>query len=163
MAIRCCLRWRFAASNETAWKLVHDKIPRTLFELGFDRVSRPGKYAVRVTASDAPSNPPDQALTSSLESDPFLIDNSPPEITGLIPPPKQTERSELRFHAKDALSVLGQAEYSINGSDWVVVEPTTRLTDSTELDYRGAALDRGAGEMTIAVRVPDEYENQAVA
>ena len=42
------------------------------------------------------------------------------------------------------------------------MEPTTRLTDSTELDYR-VEVDRGAGEPTIAVRVADEFENQAVA
>ncbi len=66
----------------------------------------------------------------------------------------------MRFHVKDTLSVLGQAEYSVNGGDWVVVEPTTRLTDSMEHDYR-VQVDRGTGEATIAVRVQDEYENQA--
>ena len=30
---------------------------------------------------------------------------------------------EVRFHAKDALSALGKAEYSVNGGDWMVVEP----------------------------------------
>ena len=44
----------------------------------------------------------------------------------------------------------------------MVVEPTTRLTDSTEHDYR-VELDRGSGEVTIAVRVSDDVENQAVA
>ena len=46
----------------------------------------------------------------------------------------------------------------------LTVEPTTRLTDSTEHDYR-VSVDRAAGntsEVTIAVRVADEYENQAV-
>jgi hypothetical protein len=69
---------------------------------------------------------------------------------------------DLRFHAKDALSTLGKAEYSINGGDWTVVEPTTRLTDSMDLDYR-VAIAHGAGETTIAVRVSDQFENQAVA
>jgi sugar lactone lactonase YvrE len=146
--------------NETDWKLVHDKIREHY--LSWDSTAFPdGKYVVRITASDAPSNPPDQALTSTLESDPFLVDNTPPEITGLTATPANG-KIDLRFHAKDALSLLGQAEYSINGGDWVVVEPTTRLTDSGELDYR-VQVDRGVGEMTIAVRVPDEYQNQAVA
>ena len=146
--------------NETDWKLVHDKIREHY--LSWDSTAFPdGKYVVRITASDAPSNPPDQALTSSLESDPFLIDNTPPEITGVTAAPANG-KIDLRFHAKDALSLLGQAEYSVNGGDWVVVEPATRLTDSSELDYR-VQVDRGVGEMTIAVRVPDEYQNQAVA
>jgi len=44
----------------------------------------------------------------------------------------------------------------------MVVEPTTRLTDSLEHDYRIQA-DRGVGEATVAVRVSDENDNQSVA
>ena len=46
---------------------------------------------------------------------------------------------------------------------WSVVEPTTRLTDSTEHDYRVTLPNRPPGEVTLAVRVEDEYGNQAVA
>ena len=146
--------------NETAWKPLRDKIQENY--LSWDATAYPdGKYVVRITASDSPSNPPGQALSSSRESDPFLIDNTPPVITGLIGTPS-AGKIEVRFHAKDALSTLGKAEYSINGGDWTVVEPTTRLTDSNELDYR-VTVARGAGETTIAVRISDEFENQAVA
>jgi hypothetical protein len=68
----------------------------------------------------------------------------------------------VSFRAKDALSTLGKAEYSINGGDWTVVEPTTRLTDSEEHEYR-VTVDRPVGEVTIAVRVSDEHDNEAVA
>ena len=146
--------------NESAWKLIRDKIRENY--VSWDSTAYPdGKYVVRISASDAPSNPPDQALSASRESEPFLIDNTPPEITGLTAIPSGN-KVEIRFHAKDALSRLGKAEYSINGGDWVVAEPTTRLTDSLDLDYRAEA-DRGSGEMTIAVRVSDDVDNQAVA
>jgi hypothetical protein len=113
-----------------------------------------------VTASDEPSNPPGQALSSSRDSDPFVIDNTPPEITCCTVSGSQT--ITVQFRAKDALSTLGKAEYSVNGGDWMVVEPTTRLTDSSEHEYR-ISLARPQGETTIAVRVSDEFENQAVA
>lgn len=146
--------------NETGWKLIRDKIRENY--VSWDATAFPdGKYVVRITASDSPSNPPDQALSASRETEPFLIDNTPPDITGLTAT-AAGGKIDIRFHAKDALSNLGKAEYSINGGDWIVVEPTTRLTDSTELDYR-VQIDRGAGEMTIAVRVSDDVENQAVA
>ena len=146
--------------NETGWKLIHDKIRENY--LSWDSTTYPdGKYVLRITASDSPSNPPDQALSSSLESEPFLIDNTPPVIGGLTAS-SSGGKIHIQFHAKDALSTLGKAEYSINGGDWMVVEPTTRLTDSTELDYR-VETDRGSGEATIAVRVSDEFDNQAVA
>ena len=50
----------------------------------------------------------------------------------------------------------------MNGGDWLVVEPVTRLSDSNELEY-SLVISKGAGaETTIAVRVTDEYDNQAV-
>ena len=147
-------------ASETGWKLIRDKIRENY--VSWDATAFPdGKYVVRITASDSLSNPPDQALASAQETEPFLIDNTPPDITGLTAT-ASGGKIDLRFHAKDALSNLGKAEYSINGGDWMVVEPTTRLTDSTEHDYR-VQVDRGAGEVTIAVRVADDVENQAVA
>jgi sugar lactone lactonase YvrE len=146
--------------NESAWKLLRDKIREHYYS--WDSTSFPdGKYYLRITATDAPSNPPDMALTASADSEPFLIDNAPPEITGLSANPV-AGKLEVRFHAKDGLSTLGKAEYSINGNEWMVIEPTTRLTDSREHDYR-VQVDRGPGENTVAVRVSDENDNQSVA
>jgi sugar lactone lactonase YvrE len=142
--------------NETEWKPLRDGIREHYFS--WDSTAFPdGKYVVRVTASDAPSNPPGQALQSSRETDPFLIDNTPPEISCCV-----VTGSTVQFRAKDALSVLGTAEYSINGGEWMVVEPTTRLSDSKEGEYR-IALPRLQGETTVAVRIQDDYDNQAVA
>jgi hypothetical protein len=145
--------------NETTWKLLRDKIREHYYS--WDSTAFPdGKYVVRVTASDEPSNPPDQALSSSRESEPFVIDNTPPEISCCLT--LGSTELTVEFKAKDASSTLGKAEYSINGGDWVVVEPTTRLTDSNEHTYR-LTLPRPRGETTVAVRVADEFENQAVA
>jgi outer membrane protein assembly factor BamB len=137
--------------NETAWKLLRDKVRERYFS--WDSTAFPdGKYVARITATDSPSNPPDQALSSARESEPFLIDNTPPEIS----------ISGAQIHVKDTLSNLGKAEYSINGGDWMVVEPTTRLTDSNEHDYR-VPVSRPAGEASVSFRVEDAYGNQAVA
>jgi hypothetical protein len=145
--------------NESTWKLLRDKIREHYYS--WDSTAFPdGKYVVRVTASDEPSNPPDQALSSSRESEPFVIDNTPPEISCCLT--LGSTELTVEFKAKDASSTLGKAEYSINGGDWVVVEPTTRLTDSNEHTYR-LTLPRPRGETTVAVRVADEFENQAVA
>jgi sugar lactone lactonase YvrE len=146
--------------HETAWKPLHENLQERYYS--WDSTTYPdGKYRVRVTASDAPSNTPEQALTNSRESDLFLIDNTAPEISALTAV-AQAGKIDAHFHAKDALNVLDKAEYSVNGGEWKVVEPTTRLTDSQEHDYR-FQVDAGAGETTIAVRVSDAYDNQAVA
>jgi len=146
--------------NETSWKPLRENLRERYYS--WDSTAYPdGKYRVRVTASDAPSNTPEQTLTGSRVSDRFLIDNTAPEISGLTAT-AQGAKIEVRFHAKDALNVLAKAECSINGGDWKVVEPTTRLTDSEEHDYR-FETDRGQGEATVAVRVSDAYENEAVS
>jgi sugar lactone lactonase YvrE len=154
--------------NETTWKPLRENLRERYYS--WDSTAFPdGKYRVRVTASDAPSNTPSQTLTSSRESEPFLIDNTPPEITGLTVLSSistaggvSSTINEVRFHAKDALNVLSKAEYSVNGGEWKIVEPTTRLTDSQEHDYR-VPIIRVPGETTIAVRVTDAYDNEAVA
>ncbi|MGA2329112.1 MAG: hypothetical protein ABSH05_22840 [Bryobacteraceae bacterium] len=147
--------------EETEWKLLKDKV--TDKHLSWDSTAFPdGEYRVRVIASDAPSNPMEQTLTGELVSDPFLIDNTPPEIAGLAAAPAGN-KLRVAWKASDALSTIDKAEISVNGGEWAVVEPTTKLSDSREHDYV-VLLPRPQGnEQTIAVRVTDEYDNQAVA
>jgi hypothetical protein len=148
-------------SGENHWTLLKDDIREKNFS--FDATAfADGKYVVRVTASDAPSNPPDQALSASLESDAFLIDNTPPEISGLAAIPS-SNGVDVRWTAKDALSIITKAEYSVNGGDWTLAQPVTKLSDSPQEQYQ-VVIPRNtpAGECTIAVRVSDEYDNQTV-
>jgi hypothetical protein len=146
--------------NETTWQLLKDNLREHYYS--WDSTTFPdGKYLVRITASDAPSNPPAQALTASLETDPFLIDNTPPEISAVQGAPAGN-KIDVTFHARDASSTIAKAEYSVNGGEWTMLDPVTRLSDSKEEDYR-FSIERGAGESTIAVRVTDEYDNQSVA
>ncbi len=146
--------------KENSWKLLKDNVREK--HIAFDSTTSPdGEYLLRVTASDEPGNPPDQARTASLVSDPFTIDNTPPEILGLSGS-VSGKKLNVEWRAKDALSLIDKAEYSVNGGDWLVVEPTTRLSDAPDLEYR-LSLDRpAAAEVTIAIRVTDEYDNQTV-
>ncbi|HTS63118.1 MAG TPA: hypothetical protein VMH28_13910 [Candidatus Acidoferrales bacterium] len=144
---------------ETEWKLLKDKVAERY--LSFDSTAFPdGEYRIRVTATDAPGNPPADALTARLESDPFWIDNTPPKITGLAAA-RSAGKIEVRWHAADALNTIAKAEYSLDGGDWKVAAPVTHLSDSPELDYV-LTLDAAPGEHTIAVRVQDDYDNQCV-
>lgn len=146
--------------QESEWKLLKDKLKER--HLSWDSTAFPdGEYRLRVIATDAPSNPPAQALTAELVSEVFTIDNTPPEITALGAAPA-AGKLEVRWKAADALSVIEKADYSINGGEWTLIEPTTRLSDSREHHYV-LVLEQAAGERAIAVRVTDEYENQAVA
>ncbi len=147
-------------AKETTWKLL--KANQRERHLSWDSTAFPdGEYYLRVRVTDAPSHPPDQALSNELQSDPFVIDNTPPKITGLtgtVNGPK----IEVKWHASDALETIARAEYSLDGGEWKSLQPTTQLSDSREHDYVLSIGDAGAGEHTIAVRVTGEYDNQAV-
>jgi sugar lactone lactonase YvrE len=145
--------------NETEWKPLKEKVTEKYYS--WDSTAFPdGEYRLRITASDAPSNPPAEALTTRLESEPFLIDNTPPKITGLTVT-RNGAKVDVRWHAADALNNVAKAEYSLDGGDWTVAAPVSGISDSPELDYR-LSLDAAPGEHTIAVRVEDTYDNQAV-
>jgi hypothetical protein len=111
-------------------------------------------------ATDALSNPPGKALTDSLESEPFIIDNTPPVIRGLAAT-ANGNRLTITFSAADARTILTRAEFSINAAEWVFLEPSTKLSDSLEHSY-SVTVDRPPGDLTIAVRVTDEFENHSV-
>lgn len=144
---------------ESTWKLLKDGVKEHYYS--FDTTTLPdGEYVFRVTVNDAADNPPDQALSASRESEIFWIDNTPPAISGLAGS-ANGNRLEVSWKARDARSVIVKAEYSVNGGEWLVVEPAGRVSDWKELDYR-LSLARPAGEVTIAVRVTDEYDNQSV-
>jgi len=144
---------------ETEWKLLKDKVKEKY--ISWDSTAFPdGEYRLRVTACDLPGNTKEDALTGRLESEVFVIDNTPPRITGLAGSRNGT-RIELRWHVADARSVITKAEYSADGGDWTVVDPVTKLSDSRELDYALALPNMASGEHTIAVRVQDEFENQS--
>ena len=143
---------------ESEWKLLKDKVREKY--ISWDSTAFPdGEYRLRVTASDLPSNTKEDALSGELESEVFVIDNTPPGVTGLTGT-RNGNRIEVRWHAADALSIITKAEYSVDGGEWSVIDPVTRLSDSRQLDYALTVADVAAGEHTIAVRVQDEFENQ---
>ena len=145
--------------NETQWKPLKEKLGEKYFS--WDSTAFPdGEYRLRVTASDAPANPPAEALTASAESDVFIIDNTPPRITGLAAA-RNGGKLEVRWRAQDALHNLSKAEYSLDGGEWTLAAPAGGLSDASSLEYV-LRLDAPPGEHTIAVRVKDEYDNEAV-
>ena len=69
---------------------------------------------------------------------------------------------DVRWTAHDSRSDITKAEYSVNGGDWVVVDPVGKLSDSPQAEYH-LTIERGSpGEQVVAVRVTDEFDNQAV-
>ena len=147
--------------NESDWKPLKDKLIEKHYS--FDSTAyADGEYRVRVIASDQPGNPGGEALTGQLDSAPILIDNTPPVITGLTVS-RAGSALRITWKAADALNVIRRAEYAIDGEDWMLVDPVSKLSDSPMLDYALTLPQVAPGEHSIAVRVTDDYDNSAVA
>jgi hypothetical protein len=149
------------AKGEKLWRLLKENVDET--HLSFDGSALPdGEYVIRVMASDEPSNTPANALSASLVSDAFAIDNTPPEISSAAGAKREGNVLVLQFEAKDSLSWIDKAEYSINGGDWTLVNPVNRVSDSQHLQYKLEVPESSGGDPVIAVRVFDDSDNVSV-
>jgi sugar lactone lactonase YvrE len=160
----------FRGENESQWKLLKDKLEQKFYS--WDTTTLPdGAYYLKIVASDAPANPPDQALSTERESERFVIDNTPPIIEGLsasVDASASASKSngevlKVKFTARDSTSSIERAQYSLDGGDWIIVQPKTGISDAPEEQYEfSISLPAGparAGEHTIAVRAYDHFEN----
>jgi sugar lactone lactonase YvrE len=147
--------------NEKQWRQLADKVREKHFT--FDSTAFPdGEYRLRITASDSPANVEADALTTQSVSAPILVDNTPPQISAIA-----VTRQGVALHAAwrvtDALSVIQRTEYSLDGREWTLVEPVSKLSDALSLDYSLTLSNIPPGDHILAVRTTDEYNNQAVS
>jgi len=146
----------YRREGDTAWKPLRRGLEDPIFV--WDTTSVPnGRYVVQILASDMPSNAPEAALTGSLESSTFEIDNTPPVITvGAVR--RDTSRTVIAFEVRDGDSAVQKAEYSLDGDRWQTIYPRDGIADSRfeqfELAIEGDAAARG-----VIIRATDALNN----
>lgn len=142
--------------GEANWRpIATGKAPLTATNWDWNTETYPdGWYRVRVTASDAGSNSPDRALTSSATSTLFAIDNARPIIDSLtVNYPRASAR------ASDAVSTIAEMAYSIDDGPWQLGTTADGLFDDSTEDLRIALPTLAAGTHTLAVRAADSAGN----
>jgi hypothetical protein len=155
----------FRGEDQREWLLLKDNLEQRFYS--WDTTSMPdGAYYLKVVASDAPSNPPAEALTAQRESERFEVDNTPPTLTGLQANPTGTnaDRSQgasydFQFTATHPVSSIERAQYSVDGGEWTLVSPARGISDYKSESYSFTVRGLRPGEHTIAVRAYDRFEN----
>jgi WD40 repeat protein len=157
----------YRGEGERNWQFLRDHIRERFYS--FDSSQLPdGHYRVKVAASDARSHNPGEALTGDRISDEFVIDTTPPVVSGL-----EARLVDGKIHASltatDATSPVSHAEYSIDAGRWQYVEPLGKIADSLterfEFDAQlphprpDAEAPVDPSEHVIAIRVFDRYDN----
>jgi hypothetical protein len=152
----------FRGENETTWKLLKDKLDSRFYS--WDTTTMPdGAYFLKIVASDAPSNPAAEQLTSERESERFVVDNTPPSIAKLTADAGSGAAVRVRFEATDRTSFVARAEYSVDAGDWKLVFPAGGLSDALRESYDFQVPKVGPGEHTVTVRVYDQFDNVSSA
>ncbi len=118
-----------------SWSPLAEEVPQQTH--AFPTAGLPdGQYRLRVVASDRPSNPEFGALADSLDSTPFLVDNTPPRVTSLRVQRAGQGRLLVQVAVVDDLSPIRILEYSLDARTWEPVFPEDGLFDALEERFR---------------------------
>ena len=136
-----------------AWIKVGDApITETRFE--WDATAVPsGTYRLNLTASDPPSNRPQNTLTRDRESEAFLVDHDVPSVKA------SEDKGRVVVHLEDGATRLTRAAYALDGGPWVAIFPDDGLFDrpSETITVRPEGLKPGTH--LIVIRASDAAGN----
>ncbi len=156
----------YRGDGETNWKILEEDWRDPVYSWESERMPD-GHYRLRVVVKDSPDNAEDTALEDEMVSDPFQIDNTPPEIADLRARRAGNE-IEITGRAADRASPLKKGRYSIDAGRWHPFLPEDGLFDAGEETIRfripeSAAAKLADGEHTVLIRVVDAAGNPGVA
>lgn len=154
--LRHTLEYRMAGSDK--WMPLMEDLTTNSYEWSTKRVPD-GRYIVRVTASDAADNPATMAKTTTRQSDPILIDNTPPVIAD-----RQTrvldKTATITASITDGLSTVRLVQYAVdNTGKWNAVLPDDLIYDSTRETITVNIADLSAGAHVVTLRAADAQGN----
>jgi hypothetical protein len=147
----------FRGEDERQWKLLRSNFGDTSMLLDGE-VFADGKYLFRIVASDKMSNAAGAAREAELISAPVLFDNTPPAVTAAAPRRNGTA-VEVNVEARDKVSALRRAEYSLDAAAWVPIDPVDGVLDGLQEQFRLRVENLAVGEHLIVIRVFDSANN----
>lgn len=157
----------YRGAGEHNWMLLKSHIKQSF--LSFDADLLPdGPYRIKVVASDALSHNPGEALTGDKVSDQFVIDTTPPMVSGMTAQ-LVDGKIHVELTATDAITPISHAEYSVDAGPWQYLAPVGNIADSLTARFAFDAPLRArpqiapapvdAAEHLITVRVFDRNDN----
>ena len=146
--------------GEADWRVVEDAWPDSPYT--FDTTAYPdGTYYVRITASDAPSNPAGLELSGERIGPPLVIDNSLPVVRNFTAA-RNGASLDVAFQAEDASSNILEVKVLVRPGEWRVVFPVDGIADSRSESFKFSVRIPAGAENMITVRVKDAYGNVGV-
>jgi sugar lactone lactonase YvrE len=145
--------------GDSDWKrLVHD-LSQNYFYRWSSEIWPDGFYEIRVTASDAATNPPQLARIFEKVSLPFKVDNTGPTVSNFVAKPAESAGTNLFFEIADPFSELYLAELIIDSGDWVILEPADKIADSKIEKFIFKTDQLKPGQHSVVIRAFDRFLN----
>ena len=127
----------------------------------FDTLNlKEGTYFTRLVAKEAAPRPEAERLTVSFETDDMVVDHTPPVIEESTVV-RDASKLTVTVRGRDALSLLGGAEFTFNNGDHETVEqPADGILDGNEETFvLEVPLARIAGATSVEVTLYDSAGN----
>ena len=129
--------------------------PLTRPELDWNTEAIPdGRYIVRVTASDERSQPAERALSSSLDSEPLLVDNRKPDVLAVT-----VRYPTISGRIEDLASPITEIAMAIDGGEWRLLSPTDGIADEKVESFALTLPRLSRGPHAVAIRASDSNDN----
>jgi sugar lactone lactonase YvrE len=146
----------FRQEGDKEWKPLVRGLREAYFS--WDSTQMPdGRYRIRVSANDSPSNPPGEVRDTEDTGSPFLVDNTPPTVEASVR--KEAAAQFVDVKATDSVSPVRSLEFSLDATRWIMAVPTDGVGDSSVEQYR-IPMDRlPAGEHTLLLKATDTEGN----
>ena len=156
------LQFRLRLLPETGAPIELEKAWKEKF-FTFDTLAVPdGRYRLEVTATDAPTQPFNAALTSVWRTAPFTVDHTPPVISALTATP-EGDGVRLHFSARDETSIIKEAAFAADGDLWVGLAPEDRVFDTREQHFDVLIPKERIKGSRVLVKVVDAGNNEQTA
>jgi hypothetical protein len=152
----------FKGEGETVWKEIEDKLSKASFD--FSTSSLPdGRYSIKVKSSDLPGNPKTSSKEDELESDIFVIDNTPPKLLKDLSFDRVSKDAiVVNASIEDEASIISSAQYSVNAGDWFNIIPEDEIFDSQAEKFSFMIDEIKKEEILVTLMVTDSKGNTIV-
>jgi hypothetical protein len=119
-----------------------------------------GRYRLKVEARDRLGNAVAEDLTGDAVSEPFSVDNTPPQVTALSASLEKGQ-AVLAGAAADGEGWLQRLDVSVDDGPWRAVSPEGGFSDAPRLSFRVTLPEAGPGAHILSVRAVDAAGNSA--
>lgn len=147
------------ADGEAGWRLLEDHWTETLYAFATTPLAD-GIYALKIVATDLPSNPAETARSVEKTSSAFLVDNAAPVVKDL-----QTRKEAgallLSFAVEDEFSAVKEVRYLLRPDDWRIVFPEDGICDGRTESFKLKIPLAAGSDNLVTILVRDAAGNTA--